>query len=137
MQLQMLKEQKDEHYIKYEPIEEFRIFNVVVDKEETDMFEILIAKEQDLEKMQSGIVRYMGWINNCERELTNYLQEQLGEELPIYWIKDIEVYAASIVFNSIEDYGATISFGAECVAGDHIIELYFEKEEISGNGLVG
>lgn len=42
-----------------------------------------------------------------------------------------------VLFNSIEDYGATISFGTECVAGDHIIELYLEKEEISGNGLVG
>lgn len=52
-------------------------------------------------------------------------------------MKSIEVYTASIVFNGIDDYGATISFGAECVAGDHIIELYFEKEEISGNGLVG
>lgn len=137
MQLQMLEEQDDDRYIKYEPIEEFRIFNVVADKEETDMFEILIAKGQDVEKLQSVVDMYMDWLNNCEIELTNYLQEQLGEELPIHWIKDIEVYAASIVFNSIEDYGATISFGAECVAGDHIIELYFEKEEISGNGLVG
>lgn len=137
MQLQMLEEQNDDRYIKYEPIEEFRIFNVVADKEETDMFEILIAKEHDLEKLQPVIVRYMDWLNNCERELTNYLQEQLEEELPIHWIKDIEVYAASIVFNSIEDYGATISFGAECVAGDHIVELYFEKEEIIDNILVG
>ena len=42
-----------------------------------------------------------------------------------------------VLFNSIEDYGATISFGAECVAGDHIVELYFEKEEIIDNILVG
>lgn len=137
MQLQMLKEQDDDRYIKYGPIEEFRIFNVVADKEETDMFEILIAKGQDVEKLQPVVEMYMDWLNNCEIELTNYLQEQLAEELPVRWIKDIEVYTASIVFNSIEDYGATISFGAECVAGDHIIELYFEKEEISGNGLVG
>ncbi len=137
MQLQMLEEQDDDRYIKYEPSVEFRIFNVVADKEETDMFEILIAKGQDVEKLQPVVDMYMGWLNNCEKELTNYLQEQLAEELPVRWIKDIEVYTASIVFNSIDDYGATISFGAECVAGDHIIELYFEKEEISGNGLVG
>lgn len=31
----------------------------------------------------------------------------------------------------------TISFGAECVAGDHMIELHFEKDEITGNGLIG
>ena len=137
MQLQMLEEQDDDRYIKYEPIEEFRIFNVVADKEETDMFEILIAKGHDVEKLQSVVDMYMEWLNNCEIELTNYLQDQLAEELPIQWMKSIEVYTASIVFNSIEDYGATISFGAECVAGDHIVELYFEKEEIIDNILVG
>lgn len=137
MQLQMLEEQDDDRYIKYEPIEEFRIFNVVADKEETDMFEILIAKGQDVEKLQSVVDMYMDWLNNCEIELTNYLQDQLAEELPIQWMKSIEVYTASIVFNGIDDYGATISFGAECVAGDHIVELYFEKEEIIDNILVG
>ena len=137
MQLQMLEEQDDDRYIKYEPIEEFRIFNVVADKEETDMFEILIAKGQDVEKLQSVVDMYMEWLNNCEIELTNYLQDQLAEELPIQWMKSIVVYTASIVFNSIDDYGATISFGAECVAGDHIVELYFEKEEIIDNILVG
>lgn len=137
MQLQMLKEQDDDRYTKYEPIEEFRIFNVVADKEETDMFEILIAKGKDVEKLQSVVDMYMDWLNNCEIELTNYLQDQLAEELPIQWMKSIEVYTASIVFNGIDDYGATISFGAECVAGDHIVELYFEKEEIIDNILVG
>lgn len=137
MQLQMLEEQDDDRYIKYEPIEEFRIFNVVADKEETDMFEILIAKGQDVEKLQPVVDMYMDWLNNCEKELTNYLQEQLAEELPIHWMKGIEVYTASIVFNGIDDYGATISFGAECVAGDHIVELYIEKEEIIDNTLVG
>ena len=94
MQLQILEEQDDERYIKCEPIEEFRIFDVVVDKEEIYMFEIFIAKGQDLEKLQP-------------------------------------------VFNSIDDYGATISFGAEDIFGDHIIELNFEKDEIEDNGLVG
>ncbi len=137
MQLQMLKEQDDDRYIKYDPIDEFRIFNVVADKEETNMFEILIAKGQDVEKLQVVVDMYMDWLNNCEIELTNYLQEQLAEELPIHWMKSIEVYTASIVFNSIDDYGATISFGAECVAGEHIVELYLEKEEIIDNALVG
>lgn len=41
MQLQMLEESDDERYIKYEPVEEVRIFDVVVNKEETDMFEIV------------------------------------------------------------------------------------------------
>lgn len=59
------------------------------------------------------------------------------KESPIQWMKDFEVYAASIVFNSPDDYGATISFSAECVAGDHIIELDFEKDEIINHRLVG
>lgn len=137
MQLHILEEQDDENHIKCEPIEEFQIFNVVVDKEDTEMFEILIAKGQDLKKLQLIVDTYMDWLNNCGKEMTAYLQEQLGEKLPIHWMKDIEVYMASVVFNSTDDYGATISFGAECVAGDHIIELYFEKKEIINNALVG
>ena len=39
MQLQISEEQNDESYIRCEPIEEFRIFDIVVDKEETDMEE--------------------------------------------------------------------------------------------------
>ena len=62
------KEQDDDRYIKYEPIEEFRIFNVVADREETDMFEILIAKGQDVEKLQPVVEMYMDWLNNCEIE---------------------------------------------------------------------
>ena len=135
MQLQMLKEQNDERYIRYHLIEEFQILGVAVDKEE--MYEILIAIDQDLEKLRPVVNMYMEWLNHCEKELMEYFQEQLEEELPIYWMKDIEVYAVSIVFNSPNDYGATISIGSECVAGDHIIELYFEKEEIINNALVG
>ena len=137
MQLQILEVQDDERYIRCVPMDEFRIFDVVVDKEEKDMYEIFIAKSQDLDKLQPIVDMYMDWLNNCEKELTIYLQEQLGEELPIHWMKDIEVYTASIVFNSIDDYGATISFGAEDIFGDHIVELNFEKDEIEDNGLVG
>lgn len=137
MQLQILEAQNDESYIQCEPIEEFRIFDVIVDKEEKDIFKILIAYGQDLEKLQPVVNMYMEWINNCENELTVYFQKLLGEQLPIHWMKDIEVYTASIVFNSLDDYGATISFSAECVAGDHIIELDFEKDDIIDNRLVG
>lgn len=137
MQFQILENQNNEGYIRCKPIEEFRIFDVVLDKEETDMFEISIAKGQDLEKLQPIVNQYIEWLNNCEKEVTAYLQEQLGEELPIHWMKDIEVYTASIVFNSIDDYGATISFGVENIFGDHIVDLNFEKDEIIDNGLVG
>lgn len=101
------------------------------------MFEIFIAKGQDLEKLQPVVNVYMDWINNCEKELTAYLQEQLEEELPIHWMQDIEVYTASVVFNCTDDYGATISFGVEDIFGDNIVELNFEKDEIIDNGLVG
>ena len=137
MQLQLLEEQNDERYMRYHPIEEFRIFDVMIDKEETDVFEILIAYGQELEKLLPIVKMYMEWLNNCNNELTIYFQELLGEELPIHWMKDIEVYTASIVFNSLDDYGATISFGAECVAGDHIIEIDFEMDEIINNRLIG
>lgn len=137
MQLKMIKNQEDNCYIKYKPIGEFPIFSVVTGTEETDIFEVLIAKGQDLEMLQPAINMYMNQLNNCENKLVNYLQNQLGEELPAYWKNDIEVYAASIIFNSIEDYGATISFSAAYVAGGHIIEIYFEKEDIVDSVLIG
>lgn len=137
MQLQMLEVQDDENYIRYVPCDKFRIFGVMVEREEIDVFEIIIAKNQDLKKLQPVVDMYMDWLNNCEKVLTVYLQEQLGEELPTHWMKNIEVYTASVVFNSINDYGATISFGAEEIFGDHIVELNFEKDEIENNGLVG
>ncbi|MBQ3546805.1 MAG: hypothetical protein IJA34_17745 [Lachnospiraceae bacterium] len=137
MQLKILEVQDNERYIRCAPSDEFRIFDVFVDKEEMDMFEIFIAKEQDLKKIKPVFDMYMDWLNSCEKELTEYLQEQLGEELPIHWMKDIEVYSVSIVFNSIDDYGATISFGVEGIFGEHIVEINFEKNEIEDNGLVG
>lgn len=137
MKLENIKEQNDERYLCYCPVEEFRIFRTEVDKEDVELYHISIAVGQDLQELQSIVSDYLKWLNNCEKELTEYIQEQSGEPLPTNWTEDIEVYTASIVFNSVEDYGATISFGVECVFGDHIVELDFEKREIVANGLNG
>ncbi len=61
MQLQLLEEQNDERYMRYHLIEEFRIFNVEIDKE---VFEILIAYGQELEKLLPNVKMYMEWLNN-------------------------------------------------------------------------
>lgn len=137
MKLEIVEEQSDERYLCYRPVEEFRIFHTEVDKEDVELYHISIAVGQDLQELQPVVSDYLEWLNNCEKELTEYIQEQLGESLPTNWTEDIEVYTASIVFNSEEDYGATISFGAECVFGDHIVELDFDKREIVANGLNG
>ena len=88
-------------------------------------------------KLQPVVSDYLEWLNNCDDKLTEYIQEQLGELLPDNWTEDIEVYTASIVFNSVDDYGATISLGADSVFVDHIVELDFDKREIEGNRLNG
>lgn len=137
MQFEILEEQNDDRYLRCYPVGEFRIFRVAVGKEETEVYEILIAIGQDLQKLQPIINMYLEWFNNCEKELMVYIQEQLGETLSIHWAEDVEVYSASIVFNSVDDYGATISFSAEGVLGGHIVELDFEKCEIVDNRLLG
>lgn len=137
MELENIEDQNDERYLCYRPVEEFRIFRTEVDKEDVEMYRISIAVGQDLQEVQPLVSNYLEWLNNCEKELTEYIQAQLGESLPANWIEDIEVYTASIVFNSVEDYGATISFGAESAFGGHIVELEFDKREIVANGLIG
>ena len=137
MQLTILEEPNEERYLRCHLVEEFRIFNIVIDKEEAKMYEILIAIGQDLQKLQPVVNMYLEWLNNCEEELTVYIEKQLGEPLSVHWMEEIEVYAVSIVFNDVDDYGATISFGMEDVFGDHIVELDFEKCEIIGNRLIG
>ena len=137
MKLKNIEEQNNERYMCYHPLEEFRIFRIEVDKEDVEMYQISIAVGQDLQEVQPFVSNYLEWLNNCEKELTEYIQAQLGESLPTSCIEDIEVYTASIVFNSVEDYGAIISFGAESVFGGHIVELEFDKREIVANGLIG
>lgn len=137
MQLENMEEQNDERYLCYRPVEAFRIFHAEVDKEDVEMHGIFIAVGLDLQEMQSVVSEYLEWLDNCEKELTDYIQIQLGEPLPCNWLADIEICGTSIVFNSADDYGATISFGAESVFGGHIVELEFDKREIVANGLIG
>lgn len=67
---------------------------------------------------------------------TSYFSSKLGERLPEDWFENIEVYSASLTFITLEDFGATISFG-ESVFSDHIIEFYFDKFEITNDVLNG
>ena len=76
MQLQMLEEQDDDRYIKYEPIEEFRIFNVVADKEENSKEE---TKQEDKKEDESFFVFNKGdilKISFAEKETPNILLEK-------------------------------------------------------------
>ena len=52
MQLTILEEPNEERYLRCHLVEEFRIFNIVIDKEEAKMYEILITIGQDLQKLQ-------------------------------------------------------------------------------------
>ena len=54
---------------------------------------------------------------------------QLKEDVDDSWFNELEVYSADITFNSLEDYGATISCGDNILV-DHILEFDFEKDQI-------
>ena len=131
MKLKMLQEQIDDRYIAYQPIDTFMIFQKELDKDETEMYEILIESKQDIEKLEPVVSKYINWLNNCESEIRTHIVELIGESLPDSWMDDMEIYSASIVFNSAEDYGATISFSACEALGDCVVEVDFDKEKIA------
>lgn len=130
MKLKMLQEQIDGRYIAYQPVDTFMIFQKELDKDETEMYEILIEAKQNVEEMEPMVLNYINWLNDCESELRTRISELIGESLPDDWMSDVEIYSASIVFNSVEDYGATISFSAYETLGDCVVEVDFDKEKI-------
>lgn len=86
---------------------------------------IYISKETSLENVIDSINQYLIWINQCGEILRDYYESELGEKVYDDWFSHIEVYDADIVFNSIEDYGATIYCGDQVIC-DHSLEIQFD-----------
>lgn len=133
----ILEESPDEQYHVYRPAIPLRIFHSVVEPDEdAENCSIEVSAHCDLQQILPTMNSYLEWLGSCEEDVTAYFQKRLGEEVPQGWFDGIEVYSAFLVFNTADDYGATIEFG-ESVISDHIIAFNFEKREIVSDVLNG
>ena len=73
--------------------------------------------------------KYIDWLSDCKSEIIRYFENKTNDGKLENKPKEIEVYNASITFNSLEDFGATVVFG-ENASEDQIFELNFDKFEI-------
>lgn len=117
---------EDDRFYLYHPIHPIKIFGFELESSEC---EISISRELDLKDIVSILAKYLEWLSLCEDKLTDYLQSQMDETLSEDWYKSIEVYNTDITFITLEDFGATIGFGANIFI-DHIIEIDVDKYDI-------
>ncbi len=120
------KYEEDDRFISYHPIKPIKIFGFDLDMHEC---EINISLKIAWEEAAPILTQYLDWLASCKDEVTGYFISKLEEALPEGWYGNIEVYNASITFITLEDFGATVSFG-ESIFPDHIIEFHFDKFEI-------
>lgn len=126
-------EYADDRYNFFNPIKTIKIFGFELDSSDC---EILISKNLSWTEIVPVLTGYFEWLSSCKTEVTSYFCSKLGEDLPENWFESIEVYSASIVFNTLEDFGATIEFG-ESVLSDHIVTFDIEKFKIIADWLNG
>ncbi len=143
---------EDDRFVSYRPtrsIEILRhiveplncIINVSNELKWIEVFPILTSYLEWLAGCKNELIfpiltSYLEWLAGCKNELIDYFHLRLGEDLPDAWFRNIEVYSVDITFLTLDDYGATVSFG-ESLFPDHVIELDFEKYEIDTDRLNG
>ena len=133
----IMEESPDEQYYFYRPAVPLQIFHSMVEPDEdSENCCIEVSVRYDLQQMLPIINRYLEWLASCEAEVTAYFQERLGEEVPEGWFDTIEVFSVFMVFDDLDDYGATIEF-AESILCDHTIEFDLEEYEIVDDRLNG
>lgn len=113
----------DEQYNCYHPSIPLQIFHSMTDVEDC---EIYVAREFELSHVLPLINDYLEWLKNCSNEVIAYFSQKSGEHIGKDWFETLEVYSVSLTINSLEDFGATVSFG-ESIFIDHIMEFDFEK----------
>lgn len=121
--------ESDDRYNTYKLTVPIKIFEDVLIDEDLDEFYLNINRKVSLADIIDKINEYLNWFQNCEQELKQYYEMQLKEDVDDSWFNELEVYSADITFNSLEDYGATISCGDNILV-DHILEFDFEKDQI-------
>lgn len=124
---------EDDGYNCYFPSEKQKVFGSLVDYDE---YEIYISKEFEISDILKELNVYMDFLSSCKKEVIEYFESKTGDKLPEEWFNTIEVYNASITFNSADDFGATVVF-SEGELDDCIFELDFEKFEITDDRFEG
>lgn len=123
-----------EKYICYSLRQKIQIFNCQL-QDDADC-SIYVANNLDIDSMGNKLKSYIDELNNCSEKLTSYYEKEINEEVYDNWFNDIEVFSIEIIFNSIDDYGATIICGDQ-ILQDHTLEIYFDKNEIEQIILIG
>ena len=110
---------EDDGYNCYFPATNEKVFN----------YEIYISKDCVFDDIAPMLNKYIDWLSDCKSEIIRYFENKTNDGKLENKPKEIEVYNASITFNSLEDFGATVVFG-ENASEDQIFELNFDKFEI-------
>ncbi|WJM10602.1 hypothetical protein [Paenibacillus sp. PK1-4R] len=131
-----LEEESDESYRCYTLQNTVQIFKHLIQDEDLNDVRIYVSTNTPLDSMVHKIEDYIKWFSICETVFREYYENELQEKVHQNWFNEIEVYRADITFNSITDYGATISCGDHILL-DHIMMIDFDREQIQAIHLNG
>ncbi len=131
-----LEEESDESYRCYTLSHTVQIFKHCIQDEDLNDFRIYVSTNTPLDSIVIKIKDYIKWFSTCETVFREYYENELHEKVHKNWFNEIEVYRVDITFNSIADYGATISCG-DNILHDHIMMIDFDQEHIQAIKLNG
>lgn len=129
------KENSDERYICYSLNKDTKILNKAICVHDDIDMEINISVNCSIENVLGVLNDYLDFLNNCKEKLVSYIELEANEELPSDWFDDFDIISVSITINTENDYGAVIAIDDDYFG--HVIELYFDMEEIVDCILVG
>ncbi|MCP1183766.1 hypothetical protein [Paenibacillus sp. 1781tsa1] len=131
-----LEEESDESYRCYTLSNTVQIFKHCIQDEDLNDVRIYVSTNTSLNSIVIKIEDYIKWFSTCETVFREYYENELHEKVHQNWFNEIEVYRVDITFNSIADYGATISCG-DNILHDHIMMIDFDREHIQAIKLNG
>ncbi|MGO4729670.1 hypothetical protein [Paenibacillus sp. 2KB_22] len=131
-----LEEESDESYRCYTLLNTVQIFKHYIQDEDLNDVRIYVSTNTSLNSIVIKIEDYIKWFSTCETVFREYYENELHEKVHKNWFNEIEVYRVDITFNSIADYGATISCG-DNILHDHIMMIDFDQEHIQAIKLNG
>ena len=132
----MDNEKNDAQYVSYHLKSDVYILGKTIHGTDDIDVEISIVTNENIENVLDMMNTYFAYLGKCKEQLIKFIESEAGEEtLPSDWFENFDIFSVSITINSTEDYGAVIAVDDEYFG--HIIELYFDKENIVDNILLG
>lgn len=131
-----LEEESDESYRCYTLQNTVQIFEHCIQDEDLNDVRIYVSTNTSLVSIDDKLEDYIKWFSTCGTVFREYYENELQEKVHQNWFNEIEVYRVDITFNSIADYGATISCG-DNILRDHIMIIDFDREQIQAIHLNG